>query len=102
MVVAYMQVESPAQRAFRHAALGSSVDEILAEPRRVPVLDHDEGRDHDGHVVYWCAADKPEMLPEDKDFFRIAPVHRTTKVAEDAECEVCYVRIRELQEMFTY
>jgi hypothetical protein len=102
MVIAYMQVESPVQRSFRHAALGSSVDEILAEPSRIPVLDHDEGRDWDGHAVYWCAADKPKMLPEDKDFFRIAPVHRTTKVPEDAECEVCGIGIRSLQEMFTY
>lgn len=101
MVVAYMQVETPAQRAFRHAALGSSVDDLLAEPRTIPVLDHDEGRDHDGHATYWCAADKPKESPMDKDFFRIAPVHRTTKVPEDAECAVCYIRIRKLQEMFS-
>lgn len=101
MVVAYLQVETPAQKAFRHAAIGSTVDEILAEPRRVPVLDYDEGRDQEGHPTYWCAADKPPPCTDGDVFFRIAPVWRTTKVAEDAECVACGIEIRRLQEMFS-
>lgn len=101
MVVAYMQIEAPQDRAFRHAALGTSVDEILAEPRRVPLLDHDEGRDEEGHGVYWCLADKPEITQADSAVFRIAPVYRTTKVPDDAACEVCGIEIGELKEMFS-
>lgn len=101
--MAYIQVETPAQKAFRHAAVGSTVEQVLAEPRCIPVLDYDEGRDQEGHPVYWCAADKPPAArPRVADpFFKIAPVWRTTKVDEDAQCCACGIEIRRLQEMFS-
>lgn len=94
MVVAFVEVESPQDRTWRHAALGSSVEEILAEGRRpLPKAFHDEGRTPEGRPRYWCAADKP--IEDDR--FRLAPVHRTSTVPEDAACEECHIGIRDLQ-----
>jgi len=98
MVVAFVEVETPQARMFRQAAQGLSVDEILAEgrsPRPKPF--HDHGRTPEGRLRYWCAADKPGS----DDTFQVAPVHRTSKVEDDAECETCGIPIHELQEMFS-
>lgn len=45
--------------------------------------------------VFWCAADKPI----EDDSLRLAPVHRTSKLPEGAECEECGIAIAQLQQM---
>lgn len=78
ITVAFQLTEDPAMKVFRHAWNRMSVDDIMAEPRRVR-LD-----------VFWCAADKPDRE-------RLAPVYVGTKVPEDARCETCGIGICELQ-----
>jgi hypothetical protein len=83
-IVAFQQVEGPQARLMRDMVGGPGT--VTDEQRRKPP----------GLGRYWCAADRPQ---EDDADFRIAPVYRTHKVAEDARCEECGIAIRELQEM---
>jgi hypothetical protein len=78
ITVAWEEVESPQARTFRHAWARLTVEQILAEPRRVPL-----GR-------FWCGADRPhESVP-------VRRVYDGTRVPEDAECEECGIRIGDL------
>lgn len=99
ILVGFVEVETPQQRVFRHAASGMSIDEILAEGRTpTPNPYHDEGNTPEGRFRYWCVADGEGI--EQDDSFRMKPIYRTSAIPRGAECEVCGIHIRELQEMF--
>jgi hypothetical protein len=96
IVVAFVEVENAQDRAWRHVANRTSLDEVIAEGKRPrPKSFHDDGRTPDGRLRYWCAADKPDT----DQTFQVAPVYRTNGVAKDAQCETCGLSIRELQEL---
>lgn len=81
VAVAFQEIESPSMRAFRHAWNQMTVDEILAEPK---VIRRDS---------FWCGADRPR---EDREL-KLVPLYPGSDVPEDAECEVCHIKIRDLQ-----
>lgn len=86
IVVAFEEVESPQARMLRHAIDGDVTEDDLSGPRRPR-----------GRGRYWCAADKPGT----DNAFQVAPVYRTNKVPESAQCEHCGISIRELQAAFS-
>lgn len=84
LTVAFEALEDPRMRQWRHAAGGLTVDEIIAEPRR-------------GYGIgkYWCAA----CWTDDDHGLVGKPVFDGTEVPEDAKCEDCFIKIRDLQQM---
>lgn len=77
--MAFEQVETTPMRQFREAAVGRWTG------RRARL------------GTYWCAADRP-TTNDTTSGLMVRPVYLGSKVPADAECAVCHIGIRELQE----
>lgn len=91
MIIAFVEIESSQHRMLRQMVTGDTE----VKRNRDALLRHDY--DDEYSARYWCAADRPDAA--DGVSFAIKPVYRTHEVPENADCEVCGIAIRELQEL---